>query len=71
MNIFLIDIIHKFYISFVEISQGGWILSGLHANFLQFIQVCDGKLIGLLDIACLKQVDEELLDEEDSGRLRY
>lgn len=42
MDIFLINIIDKFYISYVKFFQCSWILSRLHADFLQLIQVCDG-----------------------------
>lgn len=64
MHIFFIDVIDKFYLLLVEFFQPTSVLDR-KTELLEFVQVCDRTLVGLFDVACLDQVDEELLDEVD------
>lgn len=69
MDIFFIDIINKFYLLLIEFLQHASVLDR-KTKLLELVQVFNRPLVCLLDISCLHQVDEELLDEVDRGRLR-
>lgn len=69
MDISFIDVIDEILLLIIELFLPIRIF-GRQTELLKFVQICYRALISLLNVACLNQVYEELLDEVNGRGFR-